>query len=199
MGRKQTQNGVKGLIIAIVLICLVLGYYFYLSNKASREEQEEAAELSAVQEVLMRDLDTDYPPTPREVIKYYDKLAQCLYNETYTDEEFQKLAVQIQLLYDDELVRNKTQEQYLGDLQWDIEQFRKEEIVISSYSMSSSTDVEEYKKDGYSWAKLYGSFTLRKGTQLSTAREVFLLRKDEDGHWKIYGWKKAEGEGKTDS
>ncbi len=192
MSKKQKQAGVKGLIIGIVLICLVLGYYFYLSNRTNKDKQEDDVEITAVQEVLMRDLDTNYPPTPREVLNYFAQIAQCLHNETYTETEFQELAFKIQMLYDSELVANKTQEQYLSDLKWDIEQFQKQDIVISSYYLSSSTDVEEYKKDGDKWARLYCTFTLRKGTQLSTTQEVFLLRKDEDGHWKIYGWKLAE-------
>lgn len=194
MKKEHSNNGVKGLIIGVILLCLVLGYYFYLSNRRTEDNQEEPVEITAVQDALMRNMDTSYPPTPREVVNYCAELAQCLYNETYTEEEFQELAFQIQKLYDDELVANKTQEQYLEDLKWDIEQLREQEITISSYSLSSSTDVEEYKKDGYSWASLYCTFTLKRGTQLELSKEIFLLRKDEENHWKIYGWKLAEEE-----
>ena len=100
--------------------------------------------------------------------------------------------MQVQKLYDAELVANQTQDQYLTSLQLELSDRKEQEIVISSYSPSSSTDVEYYSQDGYDWAKLYCSFTLRKGTQLEMTNEVFLMRKDEDGHWKIYGWKKAE-------
>ena len=142
----------------------------------------------------MRDLDKNYPPTPREVVKYFGELAQCIIGETYTDEEFEKLALQAQRLYDAELISNKTQQQYLDDLKWDINTFKEEEIVISSYSPSSSVDVEEFSRDGYKWAKLYCSFSLRKGTYIESNEEVFLLRKDEDGHWKIYGWQPVEND-----
>lgn len=192
MRKHQKQNGVKALIIGIILVCLVLGYYFYLSQKAANQKQESQVEISAVQNVLLRNLDTNYPPTPREVLKCYCQMAQCLYNESYTEEEFNALAVKVQTLYDKELIANMTQAQYLQDLKWDIEQFAKEKTVISSYSLSSATDVEEFKQDGYSWAKLYCTFTLRTGTQLSSTKEIFLLRKDEENHWKIYGWELTE-------
>lgn len=184
----------KGVIVGVVLICLVGGYYYYLTNRREDKSKEETVDTTVVQGVLMRDLDKNYPPTPREVVKYFGELAQCIIGETYTDEEFEKLAVQAQKLYDAELISNKTQQQYLDDLKWDINTFKEEEIVISSYSPSSSVDVEEFSRDGYKWAKLYCSFSLRKGTYIESNEEVFLLRKDEDGHWKIYGWQPVEND-----
>ena len=185
---------IKGVIVGVVLICLVGGYYYYLTNKREDKSKEETVKATVVQEVLMRNLDNNYPPTPREVVKYFGELAQCIIGETYTDEEFEKLAVQAQKLYDAELISNKTQQQYLDDLKWDINTFKEEEIVISSYSPSSSVDVEEFSRDGYKWAKLYCSFSLRKGTYIESNEEVFLLRRDEDGHWKIYGWQPVEND-----
>ena len=184
----------KGVIVGVVLICLVGGYYYYLTNRREDKSKEETVDTTVVQGVLMRDLDKNYPPTPREVVKYFGELAQCIIGETYTDEEFEKLAVQAQKLYDAELISNKTQQQYLDDLKWDINTFKEEEIVISSYSPSSSVDVEEFSRDGYKWAKLYCSFSLRKGTYIESNEEVFLLRRDEDGHWKIYGWQPVEND-----
>lgn len=184
---------IKGVVVGIVLICLVGGYYYYLTNRTPDKSREEKnVKATAVQETLMRDLDKNYPPTPREVVKYFGQISQCLVGETYTDEEFEELALQAQRLYDDELIANKTQQQYLDDLKWDINNFKDQEIVISSYSPSSSVDVEEFSRDGYKWAKLYCNFSLRKGTYIETNEEVFLLRRDEDGHWKIYGWQPVE-------
>ena len=189
---KKQSGLIKGVIVGVVLICLVGGYYYYLTNKRADKSSEEVVEATVVQEVLMRDLDKNYPPTPREVVKYFGDLAQCMIGETYSDEEFEKLALQAQRLYDAELIANKTQQQYLDDLKWDLNTFKEEEIVISSYSPSSSVDVEEFSRDGYKWAKLYCNFSLRKGTYIESNEEVFLLRKDEDGHWKIYGWQPVE-------
>ena len=189
---KKSQSGVKVLVIGIVLLCLVLGYYYYLSNKDAGVKEEAEVTMTAVQEALMRNLDNNYPPSPREVLKYYGELAQCLHNEEYSEEEFLQLAEQIQRLYDDELVANQTKEQYIQGLTWDVNNMKEKEVVISSYSLSSSTDVDYFEADGYSWAKLYLTFTLRQGTGLEISEEVFLLREDTEGHWKIYGFKLAE-------
>lgn len=190
---------IKGLIVTIVLIGLIGGYYYYLSNKKQDKSKEEEVKATAVQEVLMRNFDKNYPPTPREVVKCFGELTQCLLGETYTEEEFQQLAIQAQKLYDDELIAGKTQQQYYEDLKWDINLFKEEGVVISSYTPASSVDVEEFTQNGYKCAKLTCSFTLRKGTLLEANEEIFVLRKDDDGHWKILGWKPAENKNAGDS
>lgn len=201
MKKTNHQGGVKGLLIAIALLCIVLGYYFYLSNREPAGQEEEAVKLTAVQEALQRNLDVNYPPSPREVVKYFGQLTQCFYNEEYTQEELEELALQIQKLYDKELVENKTQDQYLQDLRWDIDNMKDQEIVVSSYSPASSTDVTYFSQDGFEWARMHCIFTLRKSTTLGRMDEVFLLRKDDEGHWKIYGWQQADDgkEGKTEN
>lgn len=192
--KKQDVSGIKVLIIGLVLICLIAGYYYYLTNKRQKANEEIPVKATAVEEALAYNFERDYPPTPKEVVKLYGQMTQCFYNEEYTEEEFVQLALQIRNLYDDELIAAKTENQYIEDLRWDVGQMRNQGIVISSYATSASTDVEEYTKGGFKWAKLYCSFSLRKGTQLGATNEIFLLRKDDAGHWKIYGFKLADDE-----
>ncbi len=192
--KKKSQSGVKILVIGIILLCLVLGYYYYLSNKKEPVSEETPEKITEVQEVLLHNLDRSYPPTPKEVVKMFGRITQCFYNEEYSEEEFMALAKQIEKLYDEELIANKTENQYIEDLRWDINMMKEQELVISSYTPSSSTDVEFFSKNGYDCARLYCSFTMRKGTQLGASNQVFVLRKDAEGHWKILGWQVVEEE-----
>lgn len=189
MGRFK---GTKGFICLVILILLIVGYYYYLSNKSAETKKEENVEISAVQEVLMRDLTKSYPPTPKEVVKLYCELTKVIHNEEMTEEELQALSKKIQELYDDELIANKTEEDYLLDLKSEITTFKDNGYVISNYSTSASTDVDYFEADGFSFAKLYGSYYIRVNTSMQTLEEVFLLRKDDIGHWKIYGWQPVE-------
>ena len=192
--KKKSQGSVKIVIIGIVLLCLVLGYYYYLSNKSAPKEEETPAKITPVQEVLLYNFDRSYPPTPKEVVKAFSEITKCMYNEEYSEEEFLALAKQIQNLYDAELIANKTENQYIEDLRWDVNQMKGMEVVLSSYAVSSSTDVEYFVQDGYDCARLYCNYTFRKGTQLAPSNQVFILRTDEEGHYKIYGWKLVEEE-----
>ncbi|MDE6185553.1 MAG: hypothetical protein K2G39_09030, partial [Lachnospiraceae bacterium] len=76
---------------------------------------------------------------------------------------------------------------------------KEEGVFISSFAPDSSVDVEQFTQDGYSWAQMRCTFTLRKGTKLASSKEIFLLRKDADGHWKIYGWTMDEDGGQNGS
>ena len=184
----------KTVIIVVVLAALILVYYYYLGHREKRQEVEETIAATVVQSILMRDLEHNYPPTPKEVVKYYAEITECFYNETYSDEELVKLAGKIQMLYDAELVANKTQEQYMEDLRNDIVEMKGKQLLIASYEVSASTDVEEFTQDGYSCARLYCTFYLRQpgnGSRVPSL-ERFILRKDEDGHWKIFGWELVE-------
>ncbi len=179
-------------IVAILLVALVAGYAFHLNRKA-KANGETNAEATAVQNVLMRDLEKNYPPTPKEVVKYFAEITQCFYNEDYTTEELNQLAEKIQGIYDDELIANKTQEDYLNDLSSEIADMKDENYTITGYVLSASVDVEEFVENGYSCARLYCTFNVKQGTKGTVPSvEEFVLRKDGDGHWKIYGWQLAD-------
>ena len=191
---KKKKLNIKGIVVVIILAVLVLLYYYHLSNKQAPPSEDEYVQSTVVQEVLGRNLIVNYPPTPREVVRYYSEISKCFYNEEYTEEELEELAKQAQGLYDDDLVANKSWEQYLEDLRIDIQTFEQLNYTIESYSLSSSIDIEnsKFKQDGYEWARVYCNYTLRQGTERFYTSEVFILRKDEDGHWKIFGWDLAD-------
>lgn len=183
----KKSGGIKIIIIGVVLAVLVIGYYFHLSNK-TQKPAEEVVESTQVQNVLMRDLEKNYPPTPKEVLKYFNEISMCFYNEKYTDDELKQLAVKIQGIYDTELIANKSQEQYIEDLQNDIVEMKTNDQSISSYQLPASTDVEFFSEDGDSCARMYCTYSIRQGTSMIQSRLVFIMRQDEDKHWKILGW-----------
>lgn len=180
-----------GVIVVLMLAVFALGFFLYLSRQNSASVPEETI-VRKVDEVLLRDLTRNYPPSPKEVVRYYSEITTCFYEENLTEDELKKLALKARELYDAELLASQTEEEYMEDLKKDILDFNAMGIVVSGYSLSASTDVEFFTQDGYSFARLYADYRLRQGTEYLYSNEVFLLRKDEEGHWKIYGWALAE-------
>ncbi|MBO5093464.1 MAG: hypothetical protein J6C33_03785 [Lachnospiraceae bacterium] len=184
-------KGVRGTIVLLILMCMLVGYYFYLSNR-SGTVKEEPEESSQTQEVLLRDLSRNYPATPKEVVKYYSEITKCFYNEEYSEDELAQLADKAMQLYDEELVAYQAESAYLGELKNDIALWKEEEVKVSSYKTASSTDVTYFTKDGRECASILCAYTLRKGTVLQQLEELYILRRDDDGHWKILGWQEAD-------
>ncbi len=189
-------KGTKGTILLIILACLVVGYYFYLSNGSNKADPEpvDAEIMTMSQKVLSRNLESNYPPSPREVVKYFSEITQCFYNEEHTDEELKDLALKMRGIYDDELVANQTEEEYLDLLNKDVNEYKSNGRSISGYSPSSSMDVEYFSEDGYEWARLYCIYDVKQNSLIYKTTLCFILRKDENSHYKIYGWEKQDSE-----
>lgn len=182
MGKK-----VKPIILIVILALLIGGYYFYLSNKSESNESEEA--VTAVQNVILKDLEKNYPPTPKEVVKFYSEISKCLYNEEYSEKQLEQMADKLLAIYDEELVANNPREEYIESLKSDVEEFRENSYTISTFTPSTSTDVEYYTIAGRECAELYCNYTIRIGADYSTNLQRFILRKDvETDHWKILGF-----------
>lgn len=187
------RSGIISLVVfGVILVAVVAGYALRLHQK-SGQDVERVVESTEVQRILQRDLVRNYPPTEKEVVKYFAETIKCFYNEEYTDEELEQMALKIQGVYDDELIANKTQDDYLADLRSEIADMKKKKWTISSYVLSASVDVENFTENGYSCASLYCTFNVKQSTNGTVASmEQFILRKDENGHWKILGWELVE-------
>lgn len=186
------RKGPKSVAVIAVMFITVFALYYYLTNKVQRNDPE--VETSAVEDVLLRNLEKDYPPTVREVIKYYNDIMNCYYSESPTDEEIGKLADKAMELYDAELVEFQDEATYIEDLKAEIATFEAADTVLSHVALSSSTAVEYYTYNGRDCAQIRCIYTMRQKTNLMTIKEVYVLRKDDSGRWKILGWTPAEDE-----
>lgn len=184
---KGIRKTITVIIVIVIAVALILGFYLYLNNKP-QENPEADVVITAVDSLVLRDLNINYPPTPKEVLRYYSEITTCFYEEDLTEADLIRLAQTARKLYDSELRDSVTEEEYIESLKEDVLEFNSMGIVVSGYTVSSSTDVEEFVQDGYECARLYVTYRLRQGTEYLYTSEVFILRKDEEGHWKILGW-----------
>jgi len=186
--KKIAGSTIKPMVIVLIMAALLVFAYYRMANVTKENQKEEEVTITPVQEILLRNLDKNYPPSPKEVVKYYSDLTKCLYNEECTDEEIEELAKRALQIYDDELAANQEWSRYIMDLKSEIATKKSQEYAIMSYSLSSSTDVTYFTKDSYECASLYCTYNIRNGAVAGTVEELFILRKDDEGHWKILGW-----------
>lgn len=190
MKKKKVKFTTQTAIIVMVLIVAVVGYYCYLVNRSNRSAQENTP--TTVENVLLRDLENNYPPTPKEVIRYYNDIVKCFYHEGCSQEELQELARKARGLYDQELLDHNEWDTYIFNLEAEIQDFKNNNRKISNISLAASTDVDEFTQDGFRFAKIRCGYNILQGRKSSSTVQVYLLRRDGDGHWKIYGWDLAE-------
>ena len=190
----KNVGNLKGVFVVLVLAGLIIAYSVHISNKTRGKEEDGAVKASVVTEILDRNLNTNYPQTPKEVIKYFSEITQCYYNEEYTDEQLVLLADQMLKLYDPELANFKSHDDYIQDLKDDIAEYKFNNYTISSFAPSASTDVEFFKEDGYEFARIWCVYTIKSGKNYKPIQEVFILRKDSNSHWRIFGWKPVESQ-----
>ena len=182
------KNSIKTVVVGIILLAMIVGYYFYLSGKNAKTAEDELMETSLTQDVLARDLEKSYPATPREVMRYYNEIQECYYNEGNDKVTIKALMQKSRELFDEELLEKNPEEEQLENLMKEVENFQEEERDIFGWSTDSSDEVVYNTIDEREWASIHSYYTLRtKGLQTKTT-EVFLMRKSEDGKWKIYGW-----------
>lgn len=189
------RKGPKSMAVLAVMVITVFALYYYLVNKVERAAPE--VETTAVQDVLLRNLENDYPPTVREVVKYYNEIMRCYYSEEPTDTELTELADKAFELYDKELIDYQSEEMYLQNLKAEIAAYKAAGTVLSHVALSSSTAVDYYTYQGRECAQIRCIYTMRQKTSLMTVREIYVLRKDDAGRWKILGWDSADDETET--
>ena len=148
--------------------------------------------MTDVRKVLNRDLSNDYPPTPREVIGYYVEIEKCFYSDSTTTEELEQLSIKARELFDADLLAVNDEENYLTNLLEDVQRFKDDGRRIVSVSVASSVNVDTFQEDGYEFARLSCVYDIIDNDITEQVGIVYLLRRDENRFWKIYGWDNVE-------
>ncbi len=181
--KNNTRNTVIGLIILAVAVLVI---FLLAINTPDREA--DTVQITEATKQLAKDYDQAYPATPRTVVTEYAEITKCFYSSDTTEEQIKELAMQMRQLFDDELVANQSFDDFYNSLRSEIAVYRDKNKVISSYSVSSSTDVKYDTNEYGSLATLYMAMNVRENGVINTIKEQFILRQDEAGHWKILGW-----------
>ena len=179
-----------------VIICagLVVGYYYYLSHRNDNNTTEDATKVTEVDKILQKDFDEQYPTSPREVVKWYNRIITAYYGEEYTDEQLEGMADQARKLLDDELLQYNPKDTYLENLKKDIDNYKTLNKKIVQSSVSDSNDITYATVKGASCAYVNAYYLSKEGSNYSRTYQEFVLRKDSKGKWKILTFRLTEGE-----
>lgn len=185
-----------GVIVLILMAVLVIGAFAFVAYRTPKTA-EEATEVTEKAELMSRNIAANYPSTPREVMKLYNRYMLCLYgvdSSELTDDEVRALGRKLREMFDDELLEENPEEVHLLSLSQEIAAFRTDEKVMIQANVCDSNEVDYIDVDGASGALLESSYFVKKGTkEFSRTYQQFLLRKDKNGNWRILGFVKVNG------
>lgn len=146
---KSTIKRPKSTIFSFISIIAVIIVLFYINRTYQSNKLKESSmeKLTEIQQVLLMDLDNEYPKTPRDVAKLHGDMTRLLYSGL-EDEEVKDLAIKIRELYDEEFLENNPMEQYLTNLYSDIAYWLKVNRKIESNFVVNENLEEIVKKMG---------------------------------------------------
>ncbi len=182
-------------IIVIIAACVLLicgGFFFSMQEDGPSE-----TELTEVQKLITKDLENDYPKTPREVVKLYNRIVECYYGTELKKEELKDLSLQMRKLLDEELLllEENSEENYYNSVLSEVAYYEANEMYIVEANVCASNEVEFItdKDKGDKLAEVAVSYFIKKGqNDFFKTYQDFVLREDEDGRWKILHWKEGE-------
>ena len=180
----KKKNNLKSIIIVIFCACLCVGYYYYLTQKNSGKEDV----LTDAEMIISRDLSKSYPKTAREVVKFYNQILKCYYEQGYTQEQLEKIAEQARELMDQELKEKNPQDIYLEAIKADISEYDKKEKKISSIRLEGVNEIEYKTVKGSECAYVDVDYYLKGADGSQRASQTYILRKDADSKWRILGF-----------
>ena len=180
-------------ILAIVIVAAICTA-FYIVNNNSKKESAKEAELTEIQKITTRNMEKDYPATPREVIKFYNRIVKCYYGRQYSDDELEQLTDQALSMFDDDLLKKNEKESYIESVKSDAAQYEEDNKSISQTDVCDSNDVKYMTDNGDDIAYVTASYFIKTGSSYTKTYQEYVLRKDGDGDWKILTFYKIEGE-----
>lgn len=181
----------KRIIATVVGMCIlaavVISAFYVLTKRQSRSS--ELASGSETEKIIAKDLENNYPGTPREVLKIYSRITKCIYNENVSQEQLKQLAGQIRVLFDEELLSANPENEYMEDLQSDVNEYREQKKSIVSYVVQKSSSVNKSTVEGKEYATILATYMVKEKNRYNKSYEEFILRKDDKGRWKILGFR----------
>ena len=190
------MKNAKYVIIAIACICLICAGFFFLSKDTQPNEKN----LTEIEKVIVKDLKNNYPKTPREVVKFYNRIVKCYYGDKPTEAQLNDLVDQMLLILDEDLLLVNPRNAYYNSVVKDIASYKEKNKTLVSTDVCDSNDVVYVtdEKDGANekdkLAYVNASYFINSDGNFGYSYQQFVLRQDEDGCWKILTFYEIEGE-----
>ena len=117
------------------------------------------------------------------------------YSGNYTDDEFDKLIDQARMLFDQDLADNNSKDDYKKSVETSIADYKNRSFKIRQTNVCDSDDVKYLTDDsnGDKLAYVTASYFTEENKKFDKTYQMYVLRKDDNGDWKIRTFYKIKG------
>ena len=89
----------KTVIVVSIMALLCVGYFFYLSNRReTKDSTDKSVDNQELAALTTKDIEKEYPESPKEVVKLYARITKAYYKTELTDEQIEALGTRARLL-----------------------------------------------------------------------------------------------------
>lgn len=187
----KAKKRIGTISVVLVLACAIVALYLYIdrSGKKAKEPVNTAAE-----QMLSKNLETNYPPTPYALTEFYCGIVECIYSEETTEQQLEDLVKLELALFDEEFAALNPYESLLATTKAELETAEEKGLVFTGYVIDKASNVTKWKKDGRECASLLFQLMSRSDNGSGGSYRNLIMRKDADGRYKILGWETVEEE-----
>ncbi len=191
------RRGARTVSVLVLCAVIIVAFYMYLNKAAGdREENAETEAVTEMDRLLDADFEKNYPPTPRAVIKYYNRYSMvCFGNEKPSKSDTEKLAKKMHELLDDELASANTESEYAATLWSEVKDFTDRKAMLIEADVDDTDDVVYKTIKGKNYAYVQTMYLIREAGTYTTTYQKFVLRQDSKENWKIYGFSRTDKDG----
>ncbi len=195
-GRKgRMRNAIRIVIAVIIGATLIVGYYFYLSRQSFSSEDQTTETQSEMDKVLGRDMVLNYPQTPRETIKFYNRILKLYYAPDTTDAELERLCDQAMMMFDADLLQQNPRDVYVESVKREVAEYRERNKKMVSADVCDTSDVTYKKVNGDNMAYVLAYYFTSEATEYQRVYQKYALREDVLGNYKIIAFKLSDENG----
>ena len=181
---KRRKRGLLTFVVIILLVVLGVLAAYYRFMKKQQVPKTERTPTTETEKLVAKDLEMGYPETPKEVMKLFGRINQCIYNKNLSDEDFSSLVEKLRTLYCKELKELNKQEKMETAIRDEKKKYQSKKRKNINYNIDDERNYKYQEIDGVEMVDLRFSYFIRSGNDYNTVNWYAILIKEDD-KWKI--------------
>ena len=181
--RKNKRSLQFFIIITILVVLGVLAVYYQVMKRQQMSETIHTPTTEA-EKLVAKDMKMGYPETPKEVMKLFGRINQCIYNKSMSSDNFSSLVGQLRELYCKELKDHNKQKKMEEEIAKEKDTYKSHKRKIINYNIDEESNYVYKTINGEEVVYLNFSYFIRNDGDYNTVNWFAILVHEND-KWKI--------------